>query len=224
MRPPFTSRDVSFVADVHEYHLPDGTRLPSVTEILQETGVAVDFDALAGLSHRIEQAIDLKRDVGRALHADAWAYDDNDLDWATVDPRVRPYLEAWVTFRENTSLAPLTRERLVYHPIYGYAGTLDGIFAKPNGRRVLVDLKTGDPDSSGCQFQTAAYREAYVFEHRDEDPRMDPIERWGVQLTPERRVPYRIFPYEAFDDFAKFQSFVTTYHCQAARRRTAAIV
>jgi hypothetical protein len=117
-----TSADLTFDPVAHKYRLPDGRLVPSVTQILGAVGVAVDFDLLAGLSHRVEQAIDLKRDVGRALHADAHSYDDDDLDWATVDPRVRPYLQAWATFRENTGLAPLTRERLVYHPIYGYGG------------------------------------------------------------------------------------------------------
>jgi hypothetical protein len=204
-----TATVLRFDPTLHEYRTPDGQLVPSVTQILKAVGVAVDFDELRASSARLGAAIDLKREIGTALHADAHAFDDDDLDWSTVDPRVEPYVRAWATFRENTRLVPVTRERRVFHPTLGYAGTLDGIFEQPNGRLVLADIKTGDPTASGCAYQTAAYLAAY---------------RWGVQLTPERRVPYRIFPYEAFDDFAKFQSFVTTYHCQAARRRTAAIV
>lgn len=213
----YTASDLTFEPVAHEYRLPNGHVVPGVTSILRAVGVSTDFDALRASSGRIAAAIDLKREIGHALHADAHAFDDDDLDWDTVDPRVHPYLTAWADFRENTGLTPTTRERLVYHPAYGYAGTLDGIFLLPNGRRVLVDIKTGDPDDSGCAYQTAAYVAAYTVEHDE------PIhERWGVQLTPDREIPYRISPYTDWTDFATFQAFVTTFHHQAARRRRAA--
>lgn len=213
-----SSADLHFDPLVHEYRRPDGLRVPSVTEILSAVGVSTDFEALRASSDRIAQAIDLKRDIGTALHADAHAFDDHDLDWSTVDPRVLPYLEAWVTFRANTGLQPTTRERRVYNALHGYAGTLDGIFDKPGGGRVLVDIKTGDPEDSGCAFQTAAYAAAHQLEHGDE-PAI--TERWGVQLVPAAAVPYRIHVYTSWQDWQKFQAFVTTYHCQPARRRAA---
>lgn len=210
-----TAAVLAFDAAAHEYRTPEGVLVPSVTHILQAVGISVDFDALAGMSHRIGQAIDLKRDIGTALHADAHALDDNDLEWSTVDPRVEPYLRAWATFRENSGVVPITRERRVWHRGLGYCGTLDGIFRAPNGKTVLIDIKTGDCDAAGTQFQTAAYAAAYAFEHPDE-PAIE--ERWGVQLVPDRRVPYRIFPYTDWTDFGKFQAFVTTFWCQAERR------
>lgn len=214
---PITAADLTFDPVAHEYRRPDGIVVPSVTQILSGVGISVDFDELAGMSHRVGQAIDLKRDIGTALHADAHAFDDDDLDWSTVDPRVEPYLRAWATFREHTGLVPTTRERRVYHPTFDYAGTLDGIFRHPTGRFVLVDVKTGDPDDSGCQYQTAAYAAAYNVE------RPDPIaERWGVRLDPTRAIPYRIHQYTDWQDFATFQAFLTTYHHQAARRRRVA--
>lgn len=213
-----SAADVTFEAVAHEYRLPDGTVIPSVTQILKAVGVAVDFEGLASLGRRVADAIDLKREIGSALHADAHAYDDNDLDWSTVDPRVEPYLRAWATFRENIGLIPTTRERLVFHPSYRFAGTLDGIFLTQSGERVLVDIKCGDPEDSGCAFQTAAYQCAFQAEHVD----VVIDERWGVQLTPDRQIPYRISPYTDWRDISKFQAFLTTYNCQAARRRRAA--
>lgn len=214
-----TAADVTFEPLRHEYMLPNGTLVPSVTEILRAVGVSTDFEGLASLGRRVADAIDLKREIGHALHADAHAFDDDDLDWTTVDPRVEPYLRAWVTFRENTGLVPTVRERRVYHPVYGYAGTLDGIFALPAGRRALVDIKTGDPDDSGCAYQTAAYLAAYVAEHPEHHERELISERWGVQLVPDRAVPYRICRYTDWQDFPRFQAFLTTYFHQAGRRR-----
>jgi hypothetical protein len=209
-----TSNVLAFEPIKHEYRY-DGQRVPSVTQILRETGISVDFDELAGMSHRLGLAIDEKRAIGTALHADCHAFDDNDLEWSTVDPRVVPYLEAWKTLRENSGLVPLRRERRVYHPGYRYAGTLDGIFAKDASTSVLVDIKTGDPESSGARYQLAAYQLA----HETESDHTTIHERWSVQLTPGRRVPYRIARYDDWRDFDTWKAIVSTYWAQAARRK-----
>lgn len=209
---------LDFRADVHEYRL-GGVLVPSVTQVLRATGVSVDFEGLRETSDRLRDAIDLKRDLGVACHADAHAYDDDDLDWSTVDPRVEPYLRAWAVFRANTSLAPCARERRLYHPVHRYAGTLDGIFRLPSGRQVLVDMKLGDPESAASHLQTAAYEAAYLVEHPDAEIH----ERWAVQLCPERQVPYRVTNYtdrpEAWQDLHTFLCCLTVYHEQPARRR-----
>jgi len=212
-----TAAALSFDAAVHEYRLADGRLVPSVTQILSAVGVAVDFEGLRSMSAKLAEDIEVKRHIGTAVHMDAHAFDDDDLEWSTVDPRVAPFVLAWATFRENSGLVPLTRERRVFHPDHFYCGTLDGVFLSPHGARVLVDIKTGDPDDSGCAYQTAAYQAAYAIEHPDE-----PIaERWAVQLTPEHAVPYRVTPYTDWRDFQTFQAFVTTFANQAARRRAA---
>lgn len=206
-----------FYEEPHEYWTPPGRHggrlVPSVTQILKAVGVSVDFDALEAMRPGV---IDFRRHLGTAVHTDAHAYDDNDLDLDSVDARVLPFLNAWITWRENFVATPLQRERRVFHPVYQYCGTLDGIF-DIGAKRVLVDIKTGDPESAGARFQTAAYQAAYLAEHPDE--RLD--ERWSLQLTPEHAVPYRITPYRDWTDFRKFQAFLTTYWEQAARRRNA---
>lgn len=206
---------LTFEADRHEYRV-DGAVVPSVTQILSACGISIDFEELAGKSRRIGLAIDDKRAIGQAVHADAHAYDDNDLDWSTVDDRVRPYVEAWATFRQNSGLIPLTRERRVFEPHLRYAGTLDGVFAKAPAVRVLADIKCGDPESAGARYQLAAYQLAHDLEHPHE-----PIhERWSVQLTPGRTTPYRVTRYDDWRDFETWRAIVATYYAQAARRRT----
>lgn len=192
-----------------------GARVPSVTEILRETGVSTDFRALADRNPKIAEAIRFKRELGISLHADTHAYDDNDIDLTTVDPAVMPYLQAWMTFRLNAGLDPVTREHRVFHPLYHYAGMLDGIFLRrETGKRVLVDTKTGDPKDAGAQFQTAAYQLAY----QCDDP--EPVdERWSVWLQPDRAVPYTVTVYNNGRDFADWLAIVRTYWLQAARRK-----
>lgn len=199
----------------HRYTLASGERIPNVTEILRVTGVSVDWEAKRGMSRATAEAIDLKREIGHALHADAHALDDDDLDWSTVDPRVEPYLRAWATYRQNSGVVPVTRERRLFHVELRYCGTMDGIFLSPEGRHVLIDIKTGDPEDAAGQFQTAAYALAWCAEHPGEVIH----ERCCVRLTPERAVPYRVEPYDDWKDEARWRAIVTTYYCgQAARR------
>jgi hypothetical protein len=200
----------------HIYTLGDRV-IPSVTQILSAVGVSTDFEAIGARSTELRYAIELKRAIGTVVHADCHAWDDGDLDLADVDPLVRPYVDAWITFRNHLHFVPDTRERVVYHADLGYCGTLDAIGTIQAGRRILVDIKTGDPEDAGARFQTAAYQAAYHLTHQDH-----PIdERWSVELCPDNAIPYRVHPYHDWQDFQKFRAFVTTYHAQRARRTRA---
>lgn len=208
-----TSADLVFAPAIHEYRLPDGRHVPSVTTILSAVGISVDFEALGSRFERLRGQIETAGQLGTAVHADCHAYDDDDLNWFTVDGRVEPYVRAWATCRANTGIVPLTRERIVFDPQNWYCGTLDGIF-RHGDQYILADLKTADPESSACRYQTSAYQNAWGLEHPDQ-----PIhERWAVQLLPERAVPYRITRYADWRDFRVFQACATVYHHQIARR------
>lgn len=153
------------------------------------------------------------------MHADCHAYDDNDLIWGSVDVAVRPYVEAWARVRETHRLRPLSRERLVFHPIYMYVGIIDGEFiAERVNKRVLIDIKTGDPDSAAAHLQTAAYAEAA---HQSHHETID--ERWAVWLRPDKLVPYTIINYsarpDAYLDFNKWLACLTVFREQPVRRK-----
>lgn len=218
---PYTAADLRFESSTHIYSLPDGRVVPSVTQILKATGVSVDFDEIAGISSRLAATMEERRALGTAVHADSHSYDDDDLVWETVDPRVQPFVAAWGICRANLGLRPTTRERKVLHLNGFFCGTLDGIFLRDR-KRILADLSIGDPEDSAKRFQTAGYEMAWLVEHPDE-----PIdERWAVQLCPDRAIPYRVTNYTAepysWEHAQKFQAFCVTYHSQAARRRRAA--
>lgn len=209
-----TAADIRFDPVRHEYTAPDGRVVPGVTSILRQTGVSVDFEALPN-----RDAIERKRAIGSAFHADTHSLDDGDLDWSSVHPDVLPYLEAWATCRENKRLFPLSRERRVFDPTLWYAGTLDGIFlCESTGKRVLVDLCIGDAAASAKRYQTAAYQRAYEIDHPDAVIH----ERWAVEIRPEARVPYLIVPYTDWSDFQTWPAIVTTFHARPTARRSAA--
>lgn len=212
---------LSFDVAAHITHAPDGRVVPSVTTVLGACGIDTDFIALADIAPRVRTNIEIARARGSAVHADCHAYDDDDLDWATVDPRVRPYVAAWSTARANLGLVPVVhaRERMVYHDVYDYTGITDGIFEVPaRSIRVLVEEKTGDHDEITTGLQTSAYEAAWVRMHPD----LPIDERWAIQLCPNLRVPYRVVNYsarqDAWRDFSLFTCCLSVYRIQRQQR------
>lgn len=221
----YTSADVIYDPATHTSCLPDGRTIPHVTAVLSATGVSTDFAALRAGGGRIASAIDMAAARGTAVHADCHAYDDDDLDWNTVDSRVRPYVTAWVACRDAMGLLTVAhaRERRIYHPTYHYTGILDGVFLRAN-ERILLDIKTGDPEDAAGHLQTAAYEAGWNIEHPDEKIDF----RWAVWLRPDRAVPYTIINYsmraDGYLDFAKFQACLTVYNEQPERRQRVSVV
>lgn len=228
--PRWTVADVTYDEATHTSRLPDGRDVPHVTHVLSATGVSTDFAEMAGLGPRMRDNLWAARALGSAVHKDCHAADDDDLDMATVDRRVLPFLDAWAAVRRDKGLTPVAhgRERRVFHDLLTYTGILDGLFASVDGGPlVLGDLKTGDPEDAAAHLQTAAYEGALrrmqqvarpVFEFGSEH-----LRRWAIWLRPGRRVPYTIVDYTSprrdhHQDFAKFQACLTTYNEQQDRR------
>lgn len=213
-----SGRDLRFDAGPHHYFLPTGERVPGVTEILRATGTSIDFEGISTISDLSEAAVRYRRHLGTAVHADCHAFDDGQLAWDRVHPAAAPYVKAWEVFRENSRLEPLERERVVFHAAEYYCGALDGIFRQRETRgRVLIDIKLGDPFDAAAHLQTAAYLAAHEAEHgRQQD---DPIERWAVQLFPDRRIPYDVTPYTDWRDASRWLAVVATFYEQPDQRR-----
>jgi hypothetical protein len=126
---------ISFNAERHEYRAEDGTRLPSVTEILKRVGI-IDT---AGFSRKAA-------DFGTSVHQATAAIDRGERsleDYAAEDPR-QPYLKAWELFKRLRVSQVLCVEQIVGSLELGCAGTLDRlVLLKGGGAPVVLDLKTG---------------------------------------------------------------------------------
>jgi len=222
-----TANDISYDPETHTSATPDGRPVPHVTAVLQAAGLCEDFDDIMAMGRKQRGYVEHGRARGTAVHADCHAFDDDDLAWETVDERILPYVDAWRVFRENNDLHPVLhgRERRVYHPVYHYTGILDGVFEQflvPFGiKRILVDIKTGDPRDAAADLQTSAYQHAYEYETK---LRID--ERWAVWLRPGMRVPYKVTPYSEWPDadmhFPTFLACLTVYNEQVKRGRRVA--
>jgi hypothetical protein len=168
-------------------HVVQGIPVPSVTQILRATHVSSDF------SHVDPVVLERKRQIGQAVHAATHYFDEGDLVESTVAPEARPYLLAWMKFRSERGFVPQLLETVVYSRTHHYIGRFDRLGQLlADRRRVLLDIKIGDPDASAADLQTAGYLAAL----REEHPEMqvDPIERWSVQLLEDGRYSLRQYP------------------------------
>ena len=85
---------------------------------------------------------------GIAVHKGAELIDKDDLDWDTVTDKIRPFLEGYMKFKNDTGMKFQCTEVPFYHPQWNFCGTPDRFLP-------LLDLKTGN----GYPIQLAAYGE-----------------------------------------------------------------
>lgn len=142
-----TAAALQFDADSHTYRV-GGTVYPSVSEILSRI---VDF------SHVRDDVLERASRRGTLVHS-ACEYDDaGDLDEDDLDPAIRPYLDAWRKWREDTDAEILAVECRLHHPAIGYAGTIDRV-ARIVDDVYVIDIKTTCTLYPHVGVQLAAYR------------------------------------------------------------------
>lgn len=133
---------LTFSADKHEYLL-DGVRLPHVTGILEEMGLTPRYPSGP---YRVR---------GHRVHAASVLFDQGELDQYEIGADLVPYVERYK--RLVLDLKPVYQliEQQLYHPVLGYAGTVDrgGMLF---GNTFVADIKTGGtgPETG---LQLAAY-------------------------------------------------------------------
>jgi hypothetical protein len=159
--------------------------LPSITQVLQDVGI-VDYGFLA------PEERDAAMAKGRLIHLQTELDDRGALDESLAD---MGYVDGWRAFRRDYEFTPAHREKMVYHPVFFYAGTPDAVNAD-----TVVEIKTGVPQS-WVKYQLAA--QAMLCNVR---------RRVCVELPGNGR--YRAYDFKAADlrrDFDVFLSALTVY-------------
>lgn len=134
---------ITFEPTTHSYRL-NGRPVPSVTQVLKAAG-------LIDRQWYTEEACRLG-----SLVAEATAlHDRGELDEATLDPAIRPYLDGWNRFLVDSGAEVILAEEPAANEVYGYAGTYDR-WLKWEGLDWLIDIKTGACEPFHA-LQTAAY-------------------------------------------------------------------
>lgn len=194
--------DLAFDADAHVYTVAGIVR-PSVTQILEDTGV-IDYSFIPDVSR------DRYLQRGRAVHLATHYFDEGDLDEETLPEEIRPYLEAWKSFRHDSRFTWDRVEFRSFHPRYGYAGQLDRAGRPPAKRalKVLLDIKTTQAPE-WVRMQTAAYAAFF------ESPRS--YLRMAVELHADET--YVLHEYSGQSWQADFNDFLSCLNVYRLKRR-----
>jgi len=183
--------NLAFDEATHTYSL-DGKVVPSVTQILN---IANDFGFVN------KDVLDRASKFGTAVHKATELYDACDLNEATLDIALLPYLDAWKMFLSNTNFRVISSEARVYSK-HGYAGTFDRL-GYLDGRLTLLDIKTSTTVARSTSLQLAAYEQAYKEMH---DMQIEQL--ISVQLKP---CAYTIRHHDDRTDFLTFLNFLNVY-------------
>lgn len=162
--------ELQFDALTHTYTV-GGQVIPSVTQIIRPL---YDFSAIP------PQVLAQKAKLGTAVHLATELHDAGTLDESSVHPAVRPYLDAWVKFCDDTGIVMCGSEQRLYHASLGYAGTLDRT-GLVDGDSWILDIKTTAQLSAAVGIQLAAYLHAL----QAGDPTILTMQRRAVQLRPD---------------------------------------
>lgn len=105
--------------------------------------------------------------IGSAIHDSIDDYIKNGGDIKkTVEKfneapvEVEAFLKNYIAFMKMKDMKAITSENYVYSERYGYAGTFDALVER-NGKKYIVDWKTGRSYPIKTGWQLAAYKYAY---------------------------------------------------------------
>lgn len=178
---------LTFDEATHTYRF-GGQVVPGVTSILAPL---TDFSRVP--PHVLEAAANFGKAVHRACELD----DLGELDEATLDDALLPYLQAWRKFSAEHAVQWDQIEQPNYHATLRYAGTPDR-FGKVNGRPTVVDIKSTAQLYPSVGPQLAAYANALQNPYAD---------RLAVQLKADGT--YVAKPYKDPTDWPVFASLMT---------------
>ncbi|KKN56862.1 hypothetical protein LCGC14_0567870 [marine sediment metagenome] len=126
-----------FDEGTHTYALPGSRHVPSVTQVLEGTGMAPDFSFLPDYYlHR-----------GQAIHKAMALHLLGTLEQETLDERIRPFVEAGQEWLELVEARPIVIEHRWVHTVLEYGGTLD-LFADTKLGHLIVDWKASIMDEA----------------------------------------------------------------------------
>ena len=198
----------------HTYRV-DGTLVPSVTQLLEDAGLTPDYAA-------VPRPV-LEHARARGIHVDQCVelLDADELDWRSVHPEAVPYLEGWMRFKEYEGFTPIASQLPLYHPRYGYAGTLDNVGLLPGGRPVIIERKTTAKLAATVALQSAGYAVDGLWYAAPGGGVLSPVPwerpaRLGVQLR--RDGSYQLVPYDDPEDMAAFLGVVALGKWRGLRR------
>src|SRR5690606_30677627 len=132
-------------------------------------------------------------------------YDQDDLDMASLDEVIVPYLEAWIKFKKEAGFIVSSIEQQMVHPIHRYAGTIDRIgYMGLIDKQAVLDIKCVAKLSPVTGLQTAAYKQLI------EQAGQQELARYSLRLRPNGQ--YELQRYDEPDDIRTFLSLLNIFY------------
>lgn len=191
---------LTFEEEGHVYRLGKHV-LPSVTTVLKATG-AYDYPEEIP-RHRLEAA----GIRGDRVHAAVHHYHQTGT-WSP-DPEIEGYLDAYRWFESDTGFVCHASEQRLFCPKLYFAGTIDEAGSIYEDDSILDLKSTVDLNIEATRIQTAAYH--WLWTVNDEDPPIDPDNRFGLHLKPNGRYRLEQFDGTYSEDLASFFNRYRTY-------------
>lgn len=193
------SKPLTFNEEAHEYYL-DGVKVPwTVTEVMKVAGLIDE-----------EYFTEESRQRGTAVHLATKYLDEGRLDWgckAMKDPRVRPYVDAYQAFLDETGFVVTSIEQMIHDELWGVAGRYDRTGTMPrHPLPYLAEIKTGQY-ADWWDLQLAAYEAKLAKRHL----------RMAVQLMPNGR--YKLHHFKDPNDIKVFRALITANNWKRNHRR-----
>ena len=120
--------NLAFVEATHTYTI-DGGKVPSVTQVI--AACVPTF-----------QAGQWYLDRGRAVHSAIQLHLQGQLDWSSIDDRIKGRMKGFLAFMDDTGTVPLAVELRQASEAYRFAGTIDMLGEIRKQSPFLVDWKS----------------------------------------------------------------------------------
>lgn len=197
---------VRFEEPGHRYFYRDKP-VPSITQICPHP----DFSGIP------PQVFARKTQIGHAAHSATELYDKHLLDFSTLNPVVEPYLESWVKARQllDIQFEDDDIERILFHPVYNYAGRGDRPRCIVEGELSTLEIKTIFTVGPEVAIQTAGQQLAENYRCKILGiPETGP--RWAIQLQKDGRfLKKHAHKYTEKHDHTVFLSYLHTRNWEA---------
>ena len=162
---------IDFDSARHIYSI-DGKQYPSVTTVLQETGI----NDMSNINPEILQKAS---NFGLAVHKLLELSIKGTLDITSVDEPLKPYMAHWNDFVMNHKVEVINSELMLVDKSLQFAGTID-VVAKVNGALSLIDFKTSTMILPHYYLQTAGYKILAIANG------IDIVNRYILKLEPDK--------------------------------------
>ncbi len=193
----------TFQEEGHIYRNAKEVRLPSVTQVIRQAGLGVDFN---GVPLRYIEAAGRR---GNKIHRALRYAIEGDLHWRTLDTSLRPVVRAGIAALKEAGFEFTRSEERSLSARYHFGGTsdLEGLL---RGSDAIVDAKSGSSVPIGAiSLQTSGYSllraERLGLDHRPK--------RYCLRLFPDRGEARLIpVPTDPYEDEADFLAAVRIWH------------